>query len=663
MSIQPVRLVPTTSLYADTVLKVWSHIASSLPSVALVSSKREYHLLHLSGSLSAVQSYYSDKKHIVRSLQSELTSIFNNKKSMWDSQHPHQPNLNRFTHLSEPIIRLLQIKKVPLSRFNKENITIFDCHSLALAKHFHQQQKLVSISENFHIESWQVKIPIEVMQFFHDNNISMKQKDDNGNSLIHLVSDIDGIKKLQELGLDINAKNRAGDTPILCQLKAFSFTEKNLSFIKDFEQLGANLNAKNNKGQNLLYTAYIQGNIKIIQYLESKNIKLAGLSKLEQLIHTAKIDDIKKHFEVNQIAFIRNHNLYWAFNNKDAAVVKYIITKINFIELDLNLLCKLTVNNQEKFKFALTTLEKMNKGSRIDIQFFILSSIQSIEQAQIISQKYSIKKLNLYANIGTIKNNKMLEFMLHNSTSSKPSENYYSSKYKSFIFTNRTFSEAKYYSIERINLLLKYKVPPIYLITFLFKAITNDDAKAIKVLLDYGVKFPLDNLYNFIEYILSDEQKNNFVTNAIKHKIDIKSCPQLNHLIIGSLNINFIKLCNQSGIFHKSRYDQTKLHHFCFIHNNKFIKEILQLKQTKINAQNYFGNSPLHEAAFSNNLEAVTLLIKAGAKQDIKNKKGKLASQLSSNKKIIKLTEGDLNNVVNRVIREDKKQKSYGKIR
>ena len=37
--------------------------------------------------------------------------------------------------------------------------------------------------------------------------------------------------------------------------------------------------------------------------------------------------------------------------------------------------------------------------------------------------------------------------------------------------------------------------------------------------------------------------------------------------------------------------------------------------------------------------------------------------KIRTNKKIIKLTEGDLNNVVNRVIREDKKQKSYGKIR
>ena len=37
--------------------------------------------------------------------------------------------------------------------------------------------------------------------------------------------------------------------------------------------------------------------------------------------------------------------------------------------------------------------------------------------------------------------------------------------------------------------------------------------------------------------------------------------------------------------------------------------------------------------------------------------------KIRTNKKIIKLTEGDLNKVVNRVIREDKKQKSYGKVR
>ena len=36
------------SLYADTVLKVWSHIVSSIPSVTLLSSKHDYPLLPVS---------------------------------------------------------------------------------------------------------------------------------------------------------------------------------------------------------------------------------------------------------------------------------------------------------------------------------------------------------------------------------------------------------------------------------------------------------------------------------------------------------------------------------------------------------------------------------------------------------------------------------------
>ena len=53
------------SLYADAVLKVWSHIVSSLPSVTLLSSKHDCPLLPVSGNLTVLPSYYSERKNII----------------------------------------------------------------------------------------------------------------------------------------------------------------------------------------------------------------------------------------------------------------------------------------------------------------------------------------------------------------------------------------------------------------------------------------------------------------------------------------------------------------------------------------------------------------------------------------------------------------------
>lgn len=78
-------------------------------------------------------------------------------------------------------------------------------------------------------------------------------RDDLGNSHLHLtVSDINGLERVSSLlkfGSDVNAKNKQGDTPLLCS----NFTDPRI--IEALVKAGADVHVTNNKGQGPLHPA------------------------------------------------------------------------------------------------------------------------------------------------------------------------------------------------------------------------------------------------------------------------------------------------------------------------------------------------------------------------------------------------------------------------
>lgn len=86
----------------------------------------------------------------------------------------------------------------------------------------------------------------------------------------------------------------------------------------------------------------------------------------------------------------------------------------------------------------------------------------------------------------------------------------------------------------------------------------------------------------------------------------------------------------------KSWGERTVLHHaligFCYEgRSNKKVLELLIPLMDDINAQDKDGNTYLHYAVESQNIDAVKLLLKAGAKKNIRNKKGLFPIGNSSN--------------------------------
>lgn len=90
----------------------------------------------------------------------------------------------------------------------------------------------------------------------------------------------------------------------------------------------------------------------------------------------------------------------------------------------------------------------------------------------------------------------------------------------------------------------------------------------------------------------------------------------------------FLELLKKgANLKHQSKDGSTLLHAAVLGRNLELVEYVLD-KSLDINAKGFGGNTPLHVAISVLNIEIVKLLIKKGAKTDIKNNRGKMASEL-----------------------------------
>lgn len=96
---------------------------------------------------------------------------------------------------------------------------------------------------------------------------------------------------------------------------------------------------------------------------------------------------------------------------------------------------------------------------------------------------------------------------------------------------------------------------------------------------------------------------------------------------------------NKNAIFDQGSCGKTYLHSYAGAwYDLNALKKEMKFAPKAIHAKDGDGNMPLHEAAYYGNLEAVKLLIKAGAKVNAKNKKGETPlskAKYSKHKEII----------------------------
>ncbi len=107
-------------------------------------------------------------------------------------------------------------------------------------------------------------------------NKSLTDKDENGNTLLHLavLGSYDDFKKvlsrIECSGAQcINAQNREGDTPLHAAIK-----NNSLNKVRDLIEAGAKTNIKNKAGLDAIELAKREGRPDIIEYLESVLISI-----------------------------------------------------------------------------------------------------------------------------------------------------------------------------------------------------------------------------------------------------------------------------------------------------------------------------------------------------------------------------------------------------
>jgi len=86
----------------------------------------------------------------------------------------------------------------------------------------------------------------------------------------------------------------------------------------------------------------------------------------------------------------------------------------------------------------------------------------------------------------------------------------------------------------------------------------------------------------------------------------------------------------------------TALHLAAGAGHRAIIELLLKQKGINIDAKNNQGDTPLHKAAWRSEIDAIKLLLQAGAKQDIKNKQDKTPSDLTKSKEVEALFDVEL---------------------
>jgi ankyrin repeat protein len=166
--------------------------------------------------------------------------------------------------------------------------------------------------------------------------------------------------------------------------------------------------------------------------------------------------------------------------------------------------------------------------------------------------------------------------------------------------------------------------------TPLYFAVYRSDINLVKLLVDHGSKINSEDKFGLTPLAVAVyEKKPVIVKYLIAHGADLNKRYFENKLSILHLSIfykdfNTTKIIIDTGfnIIIKDKTGSTPLHYSVKNDDIKNTKLLLQ-KGAEINTQNRFGLTPLHIAVYnncnrSNSIEIVKLLLKNGAKTDIK---------------------------------------------
>ena len=158
-----------------------------------------------------------------------------------------------------------------------------------------------------------------IIDFLSEHGADLKQKDDNGNTVLHLsaTSNPELVKFcIEQHKLDVNGKNNLGETPLMLAVK-----ENKVSIVSYLLQIGASVNSANKWGETALY--YCPADDQTIFNILVQNgadVNHETLNKTTLLINAAQ----KKNFDLLKY-LLENDAPILAVNDEGKSAFQYIV--------------------------------------------------------------------------------------------------------------------------------------------------------------------------------------------------------------------------------------------------------------------------------------------------------------------------------------------------
>ncbi|MGB5919486.1 ankyrin repeat domain-containing protein [Arcobacter sp.] len=462
-------------------------------------------------------------------------------------------------------------------------------------------------------------------------------QDPEGNTSLHKAvknKQIKQVKFLVEAGADVNIPNENEETPIF-----YSLYKKDKDIFVYLVEHGADIYKEKEYDRSLLNVAIRSKQLDIVNYLLNKDTKnVLAINEINDVIYDKKLDLLKifltKNIDINTADKSGKFPLEIAIKTENLSIVKYILDNgANIYIKDKkgrNFLQK-TIKynyNPEIFEY-LINLDKKN--------FFTNSADNN--GRTLLFDAIKSEKLNL---IETLVNNSVdiyhkdkqdnniMDIALE--TYNNNIINYFiniDKKNKLFpINTKMVFEAIKLQNEQLLKLLIskdislntknkKGQTP------FTF-ALLNDYIKMAKVLLDKGV-----DTHNIGDIFTAFSSYRNALVQGSNEEVLIAY-----DIVKELVEKNDLSILNQ-------KKDDLSLMHLAS--NSIVLMKLLIDKKVDINKKDKNGLTPLFYAVIAKNLKTVKLLVKSGAKTDVKNKKGRTVFQISKD-----LNEKDITKILNK---------------